>query len=372
MPVIIKNNDFRLPRKKRVRKYRSWFSRRKISSAEITVLSRQLATLLAAGISVVQALTLLQSGQAKLELRSLLAALKANIEDGNTVAETLRQYPQYFNALFCNLIAVGEQAGALDHMFERVATHKEKMAALTQKIMKALLYPAVVVLVAIMVTVAMLVCVIPQFATLFAGFGAALPLATRRVIAVAYFVQNDGAWAAGLLLLLIIIGYWRIRCSARMADRWARVLLKLPISGRILGKAIIARITRTLATTCAAGLPLVDALATVAGITGNRLYTQATYKVRDQVITGKTFHQALRETNLFPAMVVQMMAIGEESGALEAMLNKVASIYENEVDSAVDNLGNLLEPVIMSILGVVIGGLVVAMYLPIFKLGGVV
>jgi type IV pilus assembly protein PilC len=358
---------------KKIRKKITWpFLTHKISTTDITRFSRQLATLLTASIPLIQALDLLKHGHNKTVMQDLIDSLKTTLEKGGSVTEALSKYPQHFNALYRNLINVGERTGELDHMFDRIASYKEKTDLLKQKIKKALFYPAAVLFVAILVTVAMLIFVVPQFIALFAGFGAQLPFATRVIVALSQFLQQHGWLLLIFIVLLSVSLRWIISRSTHFANQIDIVLLKLPLIGHILVKAIVARFTRTLATTFAAGLPLADALEAVAGATGNNLYAQATLHIRENVVTGQSLQQALQQTNLFSSLVIQMIDIGEESGTLDAMLNKVATMFEEEVERAADNFGNLLEPLIMIILGIIIGSLVIAMYLPIFKLGSVI
>lgn len=358
--------------KKTIKKKRDYCSYKKVKTLDITNFTRQLATLLTAGISLIQALDLLKRSSNKSSMQSIITKLKNKIERGHTVAEALREFPQYFNPLYRNLIAVGERSGTLDRMLERIATYKEKMAALKRKINKALFYPAAVLSVAVLVTIAMLVFVVPQFASLYAGFGAALPLPTQVVITIAKLFQHEGLWLIAFMLSIAIgLRSLSMRYS-RFIEYRDRSLLHLPVIGAILTKAIIARFARTLATTFAAGLSLDTSLEAVSGAAGNYIYQQAALQIRHKIITGQTLQQAMRDSNVFPNMVIQMIAIGEEAGALEKMLDKIASMFEVEVEYAIDNLSNLLEPLIMIILGILIGGLVIAMYLPIFKLGSVV
>ena len=347
-------------------------SHKKITQADLTIVTRQLATMLAAGIPLIQSFHIIAKGQTNERMEKLLSDLKTHIEGGNTFAEALRQYPSYFNELFCNLVDAGEQSGTLDVMLAKLATYKEKIEIIKRKIKKALFYPAAVLTVAFLVTAALLIFVVPQFESLFRGFGADLPMMTRMVVSMSEFFQSYW-WLIFGVLMGIIFGftYGRKR-SHKFSTLIDRVSLKLPIVGVVLEKAAIARFARTLSITFAAGLPLVDALKSVAGATGNILFAEATHKIREEVSTGQPMNVAMKARQLFPPMAVQMVAIGEESGTLEQMLSKIADFYEGEVDDAVDALSTLLEPVIMAILGVLVGGLVVAMYLPIFKLGSVI
>ncbi|MSQ91985.1 MAG: type II secretion system F family protein, partial [Gammaproteobacteria bacterium] len=291
---------------------------------------------------------------------------------GSSLHESLAKHPLYFDDLYVNLVEAGEQAGALEALLDKVATYKEKTEALKKKIKKALFYPAAVLAVAVIVTLILLLFVIPQFESLFKGFGADLPAFTRMVIALSRFVQAQGWWI-GIIAggTIFTFAYFKKRSRA-MRHVLDRMMLKLPILGPILVKAAIARYARTLSTMFSAGVPLVEAMESVAGATGNSVYELAVMRMRDEVATGQRLQRAMENTALFPNMVVQMIAVGEESGSLDEMSAKVADFYELEVDSAVDGLASLLEPLIMAILGVLVGGLVIAMYLPIFKLGAVI
>ena len=357
----------------RVRKERQLFkSGGKITPLDIAVFSRQLATMLTAGIPLVQAFEIVGVGHDKPAMQKLILDIKAQIEGGSALHEALKKHPLYFDDLYVNLVEAGEQAGALENLLDKVATYKEKTEALKKKIKKALFYPAAVLAVAVIVTIILLLFVIPQFEELFKGFGADLPTFTRLVIELSRFVQDQGwllaAIAAGAFLTFRYF-YKRSRPMRHFIDR---MMLKLPVLGPILVKAAIARYARTLATMFAAGVPLVAAMESVAGATGNIVYEQAVLKMRDEVSTGLRLQRAMETTGLFPNMVVQMIAVGEESGSLDEMASKVADFYELEVDSAVDAMASLLEPLIMVILGGLVGSLVVAMYLPIFKLGAVI
>jgi type IV pilus assembly protein PilC len=305
-------------------------------------------------------------------MQKLILAIKSDVEGGSSLAEALAKHPLHFDDLFVSLVAAGEQAGALETLLDKIATYKEKTEAIKKKIKKALFYPAAVVVVAVVVTAILLIYVIPEFESLFQGFGADLPAFTRFVIELSKFVQETG-W---LMLIGLVGGIWGL-IEAKKRNRGVqhfldRAMLKLPIIGAILNKSAIARYARTLSTTFAAGVPLVEALTSVAGATGNIVYESAVLKMRDEVATGQRLQRAMENTDLFPNMVNQMIAVGEESGSLDAMSAKVADFYEEEVDNAVDSMSSLLEPLIMAILGVLVGGLVIAMYLPIFKMGSVV
>jgi type IV pilus assembly protein PilC len=357
----------------RVRKQSMLFRKQgKVTAGDIAIFSRQMATMMSAGIPLVQSFDIIGAGHENPAMQKLILAIKADIEGGTTLADALGKHPLHFDDLFTSLVAAGEQAGALETLLDKIATYKEKTEAIKKKIKKALFYPAAVVVVAIVVTTILLIYVIPQFESLFAGFGADLPAFTRMVIDLSKFVQTKG-W---ILLILVVGGIVGI-IQAKKRNRGFqifldRMMLKVPIIGSIMNKSCIARYARTLATTFAAGVPLVEALDSVAGATGNIIYENAVNKMRDEVATGQRLQRAMENTGLFPNMVNQMIAVGEESGSLDAMAGKVADFYEEEVDNAVDSMSSLLEPLIMGILGVLVGGLVIAMYLPIFKLGQVV
>ena len=358
---------------KRVRKESQLFkSGKKVNAEDIALCARQLATMLQAGIPMVQCFDIIGNGHDKPSMQKLVLAIKSDVEAGTTLHEALAKHPLYFDDLFVNLVEAGEHAGALETLLDKVATYKEKTEALKKKIKKALFYPMAVLAVAVIVTIILLIFVIPQFESLFKGFGADLPAFTQMVINLSRFVQDQGWW------LGIIAGgagyaffYFKKR-SRSMRRALDRMLLKAPVIGPIMVKAAIARYARTLSTMFAAGVPLVEALTSVAGATGNIVYEEATLRIRDEVSTGMRLQRCMESTGLFPNMVIQMIAVGEESGSLDQMAAKVADFYEADVDAAVDAMSSLLEPLIMAILGVLVGGLVIAMYLPIFKLGAVV
>ncbi|KTD19401.1 type II secretion system F family protein [Legionella israelensis] len=360
--------------KKVIKKRKSLFDKanKKITQADITVFSRQLATMIEAGIPLVQSFDIVAKGQSNKRVQDLINTIKNDVETGLTLAESLAKHPAYFNDLFCNLVDAGEKSGSLEVMLNKVATYKEKIESIKKKIKKALTYPIAVMVIAFLVTAGLLIFVVPQFESLFQGFGADLPAMTRMVIRLSETFQAYWYIIFGVLALAVYAFIYAKNHSPNFAQGVDRVMLKFPVIGPILEKAAIARFSRTLSITFAAGLPLVDALKSVAGATGNILFAKATDKIREEVSTGQQMQLAMENTHMFPNMVVQMVAIGEESGALEQMLSKVADFYEEEVDNAVDSLSSLLEPLIMAILGILVGGLVVAMYLPIFKLGSVV
>jgi type IV pilus assembly protein PilC len=344
----------------------------KVSNEDIAVFARQLATMMAAGIPMVQAFEIIGNGHEKPAMQKLVLDIKANIEGGSTLHESLAKFPLYFDDLFVNLVEAGEQAGALETLLDKIATYKEKTEALKKKIKKALFYPMAVLAVAVVVSIILLIFVIPQFEELFKGFGADLPAFTQMVVNLSRFVQHQGWWLALVIGGSIWGFFYMMKRSKPMQLARDRALLKFPIIGPILVKAAIARFARTLSTMFAAGVPLVEAMGSVAGATGNIVYEEAVLRMKDEVATGQRLQRAMENTGMFPNMVVQMIAVGEESGSLDTMSAKVAEFYEAEVDNAVDSMSSLLEPLIMAILGVLVGGMVIAMYLPIFKLGAVV
>ncbi len=357
----------------RIRKQSQAFKKGgKVNAQDIAVFSRQLATMLAAGIPMVQSFEIVGNGHDKPAMQKLILDIKADVEGGTSLHESLAKHPLYFDDLYVNLVEAGEQAGALESLLDKVATYKEKTEALKKKVKKALFYPTAVLVVAVIVTIILLIFVIPQFEALFKGFGADLPAFTQLVINLSRFVQSDG-----IEIALVVGGaayafmYFKKR-SRKMRETLDRLSLKFPIIGPILNKSAIARYARTLSTMFAAGVPLVEALESVAGATGNIVFENAVMKMKDEVATGQRLQRAMENTGLFPNMVIQMIAVGEESGSLDEMSAKVATFYEAEVDNAVDAMSSLLEPLIMAVLGVLVGGLVIAMYLPIFKLGSVV
>ncbi|KTC93667.1 MULTISPECIES: type II secretion system F family protein [Legionella] len=356
--------------KKIIKHYQSLF-KKKTNQSEIFIFCRQMATLLKSGIPLVQSLDILAKSQTQLALKWLIEDLKKQVENGYPFGEALRKYPS-FNELVCSLISVGEKTGKLDYMLELVSAYKEKIERIKKKLKQAMIYPTVVLLVACVVSFFLLVFVVPQFESLFKNFGAKLPIMTSLVIQCSSMFRLYGVFS---LFILLGLGYSLIQFKQRflgLNQAIDKILLKLPLFGAIFNKAIIARFSRTLAVTFAAGFPLVNALHAAGEVTANCVYAQAIDKVREQVYTGQQMHLAMRNTFLFPNLVLQMIAIGEESGALESMLDKIADLYEEEVNNSVDTLSHLLEPIIMAILGLIIGTLVIAMYLPIFKLGSVV
>ncbi|NHB58101.1 type II secretion system F family protein [Acinetobacter sp. 194] len=346
--------------------------KKKVTTLDITIFTRQLATMMKAGVPLVQSFEIVAEGLENPSMRDVVLGIKGEVEGGNTFAGALKKYPQYFDALFCSLVESGEQSGALETMLDRVAIYKEKSELLKQKIKKALKYPISVIVVAFIVTIILMVKVVPVFQDLFSSFGADLPAFTQMVVNMSNWTKKY--WFVLLIgvAALIFIFLEVKKRSKKFRDLLDKASLKAPIFGDLVYKAIIARYSRTLSTTFAAGVPLIDALESTAGATNNVIYEEAVMKIRDDIATGQQLQFAMRATNLFPSMAVQMVAIGEESGALDAMLDKVATYYENEVDNAVDGLTSMMEPLIMAVLGVLVGGLVIAMYLPIFQMGSVV
>ena len=347
-------------------------SKKKVSALDIAIFARQLATMMKAGVPLVQSFEIVAEGLDNPSMREVVLGIKGEVEGGSSFAGALKKYPQHFDDLFCSLVASGEQSGALETMLDRVAIYKEKSELLKQKIKKAMKYPATVIVVAVVVTIILMLKVVPVFQDLFSSFGADLPAFTQMVVNMSKWMQVY--WWVLILGIGLTIGAFieAKKRSEAFRDLLDRAALKAPIFGDLVYKAIIARYSRTLATTFAAGVPLIEALESTAGATNNVVYRKAVMQIRDDVSTGQQLQFAMRTTNVFPSMAIQMVAIGEESGALDAMLEKVATHFENEVDNAVDGLTSMMEPLIMAILGVLVGGLVVAMYLPIFQMGAVI
>ncbi|MGE9761329.1 type II secretion system F family protein [Pseudomonas sp. PDM20] len=351
----------------------SLFSKgKKIKPMDIALFTRQMATMMGSGVPLLQSFDIIGEGFENPNMRKLVDEVKQEVASGNSLANSLRKKPQYFDDLYCNLVDAGEQSGALESLLDRVATYKEKTESLKAKIKKAMTYPIAVVVVAIVVSAILLIKVVPQFQSVFANFGAELPAFTRMVISLSEAMQE---WWF-IILILLFAGAFAFRevhrRSEKFRDGMDRAILKTPVVGDILYKSAVARYARTLSTTFAAGVPLVEALDSVSGATGNVVFRNAVNKIKQDVSSGTQLNFSMRTTGVFPSMAVQMAAIGEESGSLDAMLDKVASYYEEEVDNAVDNLTTLMEPMIMAVLGVLVGGLIIAMYLPIFQLGQVV
>ncbi len=347
-------------------------SKPKIKGQDIAVFTRQLATMMAAGVPMVQAFEIVGRGHENASMQELIMSIKADVEAGNTLASSLAKHPKYFDELFVSLVGAGEQSGALETLLNEIATYKEKTESMKAKIKKAMTYPIAVVVVAFVVSAILLIFVVPTFEDLFKDFGADLPAFTQFVIHLSEVMQKwwwaiFGGIGLGVYMLVKLN-----KTNPEFHRKVDRLMLKVPVFGQIVQKSAVARFCRTLATMFAAGVPLVEAMTSVAGATGNVVYSDATLQMRDDTAGGIQLQQSMRSTGVFPNMVVQMVAIGEESGSLDHMLGKAADFYEEEVDNMVDNMSSLLEPMIMAILGVLIGGLVIAMYLPIFKLGAVV
>ncbi len=347
-------------------------SGKKITPKDIAVFSRQLATMMSSGVPLVQSFEIVGRGHENPNMQELILTIKADVESGNNLGEALAKHPLYFDELVVNLVKAGEAAGILENLLDKIATYKEKTEIIKGKIKKALFYPAAVLIMAFVVTVVLMIFVIPQFSALFKDFGADLPALTQMVIDMSDFIVSNVA----VLFIGVVGGVFGvkelIKRSVAVQHLIQRASLKAPVFGDILTKATIARFARTTSTMFAAGVPLVEAMDSVAGAAGNIVYGNAIRGMRDEIATGQQLQVAMRDTKLFPNMVVQMVAIGEESGAIDSMLAKVADFYEQEVDDAVDAMSSLMEPLIMAVLGVLIGGLVIAMYLPIFKMGQVV
>lgn len=353
-------------------KKKSFSTSKKITEKDIALFTRQLATMMKAGVPLLQSFDIVGKGHSNPSVTKLLLDIKTDIETGSSLNQAFRKYPLYFDNLFCNLVAAGEQAGILESLLDRLATYKEKTQAIKGKIKSALFYPISILVVAFVVTSVIMIWVVPAFKEVFTSFGADLPAPTLFVMALSdFFVANWYIIFGGLFAgLYLFFQSWKR--SAKVQRVMDKLLLQAPIFGEVIRKATIARWTRTLATMFAAGVPLVESLDSVGGASGNILYMEATRKIQTEVSTGTSLTSSMLNSGVFPNMVTQMVAIGEESGALDQMLGKVADFYEAEVDEAVESLSSLMEPLIMAILGVLIGGLVVAMYLPIFKLGAVV
>ena len=344
----------------------------KITALDIAIVTRQIATMLGAGVPLVQSIDLIATGSENKSLRTLMQKISVKVQAGLPLSETIREHKKYFDDLYCDLVKSGEASGSLDKIFDRLATYKEKAEALKSKIKKAMFYPVAVMVVAAIVTSILLIFVVPQFAEIFAGFGAQLPAFTLFVLGVSEMMQAYWWVVLGALIATFFIVRKAYNTNLKfrtLMDGW---IIRLPVIGSILNKAAVARYARTLSTTFAAGVPLIEALESAAGASGNEVYKNAILFIREEVSSGNQMHLAMKQTDQFPEMVVSMVSIGEETGALDSMLAKVANIYEQEVDDAVDGLTALLEPMIMAVLGVIIGGLIIAMYLPIFQMGSII
>ncbi|MBA2656521.1 MAG: type II secretion system F family protein [Tatlockia sp.] len=344
----------------------------KITASLISLFFRQLATMLNAGIPIIQSFNFVAQSQDNLRMKRLIEIIKIELEQGLALSEALERRPHYFNALVCNLIATGEKSGKLDLMLAKVASYKEKMESVKRKLKKALTYPLLVLVIASFVTIALLVYVVPQFETIFKSFNAELPALTQIFIYLSHLIKNY-CLELFIPVFLCLIGFkLTLKHSTTINYLNDRLILKIPLWGSLISKVIIARFAQTLAISFSSGIPLLESLNAVAGVTGNRVYVLATEQIQNALLAGDPLHSAMKNTGLFPNLVVQMIAIGEESGTLEVMLNKVAELYEEEFNLGLDISINLLEPIIMSLLGLIIGSLVIAMYLPIFKLGSVI
>lgn len=356
----------------KVKKQNSFAGSGKITDKDITLFTRQLATMMKAGVPLLQAFDIVGKGHSNPQVSKLLADIKADVETGSSLSASFRKYPLYFDNLFCNLVGAGEQAGILDTLLDRLATYKEKILAIKSKIKSALVYPISIIVVAFIITAVIMIFVIPAFKQLFSSFGSDLPAPTLIVMNISD-VFVEWWWAIfGSIGFGIWFFFYTWKRSEKMQHTMDRLMLKMPIFGDLIRKATIARFARTLSTMFAAGVPLVEALDSVAGASGNRVYYDATKRIQSEISTGTSLTVAMQNAEVFPNMVLQMTAIGEESGALDSMLSKVADFFEAEVDDAVAAISSLMEPVIMVVLGGLIGGLVIAMYMPIFKLGQVV
>ena len=344
----------------------------KVTPADIAIFSRQMATMMSSGVPLVQSFDIIGQGNDNPAMAKMIMAIKADVEGGSNFANALKKFPMYFDDLFVNLVNAGEQSGALETMLDKLATYKEKTEALKAKVKKAMTYPIAVLAIAFVVTAILLIFVVPQFQEIFSSFGAELPAMTLFVIALSEFMQNYW-WMFIAAIGITFALYKHFNAKSEKFRKWKdRFSLKIPVVGEIIEKSAIARFARTLETMSAAGVPLVEAMDSVAGATGNSVFYDATMKIRDEISSGTQLQTAMKNTGLFPNMVIQMVSIGEEAGSLDHMLSKVADFYEAEVDNLVDNLTSLMEPLIMSVLGILVGGLIVAMYLPIFQLGNVV
>ena len=341
----------------------------RINPNDIMVFARQMATMIRAGIPLLQALQVVAESLKKPAMVALIQHLMSDVSSGSSFSDALSRHPKHFDRLFVNLVSAGEQSGALDQMLDRIATYKEKVESLKARVKKALWYPTAVMTIGIAVTMLLLIKVVPEFESMFQSFGAELPALTQLTVNLSELAQRYWLAALGVVIAAVLLLRISIQRSPNVAYRMHALLLRLPVIGDIVHKSAIARFSRTLATTFASGVPLVEGLDTAAGATGNKVYERAVVQTRQDVATGQQLHFAMRMTNRFPPLAIQMVSIGEEAGSLDAMLNRVADYYEEEVDNKVDALTSLMEPVIIVVLGVLVGGVVVSMYLPIFDLG---
>lgn len=354
---------------KRIRRKSSLSTRGQVTAKDIAVFSRQMATMIRAGIPLMQSIEVVSQSVKKPTMVRLLQNLANNVSSGSSFSEALSRHPRQFDRLFINLVNAGEQSGALDQMLDRIASHKEKVESLKGRVKKALWYPATVLLVGLGVTSLLLVKVVPEFESMFAGFGGELPAMTQATIHLSDTAQTYWLHALGALTGVIYLLRMAMRRSPRITYRIHAILLRMPIIGDIIHKSAVSRFTRTVATTYSAGVPLIEGLSTAAGATGNAVYASAVEQVRHDVATGQPLHFAMRMTNQFPTLAIQMISIGEESGALDTMLNRVADHFEEDVENRVDALTSLMEPLVILVLGVLVGGVIVSMYLPIFEIG---
>lgn len=360
------------PSKVRVKTQSPFRRKGKVTAKDIAIFSRQLATMISSGVPLVQGLGIIEGGYENPAMRELVGKIRTDVESGSSLFQALSAHPQHFDTLYRQLVNAGEQAGVLETVLNKIAAYKEKTEAIKSKIKKALIYPAAIIVAAFIVTAILLLFVIPQFQELFSSFGADLPALTRMVINLSDYFQKNWYLIFGSIGAVVVAFQQAHKRSQKVRDETDRILLKAPIFGPIIRKAAIARYARTLSTMFAAGVPLVDALDSVSGATGNAVYGYAVQNMKDEVSTGTQLNTSMEQSQLFPTMAVQMVAIGEESGALDTMLNKIADFYEQEVDDAVEGLSSMMEPLIIGVLGVLVGGLVIAMYLPIFQMGAVV
>lgn len=366
--AILRRQGIRVVKLKRQRLGRG----KKVTDKDITFFTRQLAVMMKSGVPLLQAFDIVAKGHSNPAVQRMLLSIKADVETGSSLGQAFAKFPLYFDSLYVNLVRAGEAAGILDSLLDRLATYKEKILAIKSKIKSALFYPAAVIAVAFLVTAVIMIFVIPAFKQVFSSFGADLPAPTLVVIAISDFFVANWYWIFGSIGFAFWFFFYTWKRSAKMQAFMDRLMLRLPIFGDVIRKATMARWARTLSTMFAAGVPLVEALDSVAGASGNHVYFVATKKIQGEVSTGTSLTQAMQNSEVFPNMVLQMVSIGEEAGSLDAMLGKVADFFEQEVDDAVEALSSLMEPLIMVILGTLIGGMVIAMYLPIFKMGAVV
>lgn len=365
----LKKQEMEIITLKPKRQFLSLSREKKIKIKDILLFTRFLSTMLSVGMPIVQSLDVIERDQENPAMRAIILSMKSNISGGKTLAESFSQHPKYFNSLYCNLIKAGEASGTLDKILKRLVNYMEKTQVIKQKIKKALIYPIAIITVASIVSLILLLFVVPQFQAMFKSFNAPLPIFTQMIIHLSEFLRHYWWLILGIIIGGIMI-FRKLAKTNKTVDAWIdRWSLKIYIIGGILQKAIISRFTRTLATTMEAGMPLVDALKAMSDLMGNKVYAESIYKITADVVSGQQLNIAMGNTKLFPNMVIQMIAVGETSGTLSEMMNKIADYYEDEVSQLVDNLSNLLEPLIMVLLGIIIGGFVIAMYLPIFKIG---